>query len=717
MTSHRLHSKRTRAFNAKAKRLSNYHKNTTLCFVTGRDFSYSTTDFLFFNPYNIPLPSKTLSLLMLGPKFIPFPRDASNDEIKLAFKQYARRLRIRFMHAFGNNKNDDFNPRFYIPKPGFQPEPGPPSLESYLRNIEETINARLTRDPMIYTRQLHPLAKYAKYLKANPDIIITDTDKNLGPIVLPTNEYRRLCMEHLNDASTYHRVSFLKLFELHHEATRSFHYILRDPIYRDELTNHDDVHAWLLHQLDLEHQVPRFRVIPKPHKAGRLKSRPISGAINWVTTAPAIAATHLLTPALTAAYNDNVIKNSQQIIRELEGRIIPLDSTLFSFDVVSLYTNMQLPSIHEILHTARENPNNLLSPLGIALALKCLDFSALQFEETYYTQISGMPMGTNVAVVLANLYLYYGIDKSMLIQSLLNTGIFETWKRYIDDSFGILIHANNDGRNFEDFCNTLNTLLPGIRWTFETSDTCIAFLDLFIHKDQISETHCRLRFTTHQKILNKYLYLPSPSSHAPALQRGFVIGELIRYVRNSTRETDFKILRSKFRLRLLKRGYTNTWIDKVFHHVRYTLRDNFLLEKGPDNTIALPFIIRYNSRITRMNLPRLIHNYFDIDVASVFPNDAHLRPILSFQSNTPLRTFLYRNMTPSPLTMSDGPPPDKRIRSESPPHDNYDEPYFNYPDHPPSPKRPRYQVDFDDEPWEDTLYWWDFEYEHNRRNY
>jgi hypothetical protein len=513
--------------------------------------------------------------------------------------------------------------------------------------LEETIFARTIQQRPIYTRNLHYLHKRAIEFKQNEDIIITDTDKNLGPIVLPTNEYRRLCLEHLSDRTTYNKIPWLEAYTTHATATRKFHFILRHGNHEQELLRHVNIHEWLLHHLDQPHQFPRFRVIPKPHKAGPLKSRPISGAINWVTTAPSIAAAHLLTPALTDAYKHNVIKNSQQMIRELEGMEIPTDSTLFSFDVISLYTNMQLNSIRDILHTALDNDEeaSLLSPLGIALALECLQHSVIKFENEYFQQTSGMPMGTNVAVVLANLYLYFGIDKGDFIQSMLRQDIFRTWKRYIDDSFGILIHANNIGITFNDIRTFLDTTLPGIKWTYETSNTCLAFLDLFIHKEPISATTSRIRFTTHQKILNKYLYLPSPSSHAPALQRGFVTGELIRYVRNSTNETDFQQIRDKFRLRLTRRGYSSQWIDTVFRHVKYASRHVFLQDNERRDRNILPFIIRYNLRLTRMQIPRQIHYNFDLDVASVFPDQHSLRPLVSFTSNFPLRGYLYRNLT------------------------------------------------------------------------
>ncbi|KAJ7254842.1 hypothetical protein C8J57DRAFT_949135, partial [Mycena rebaudengoi] len=55
--------------------------------------------------------------------------------------------------------------------------------------------------------------------------------------------------------------------------------------------------------------------------------------------------------------------------------------------------------------------------------------------------------------------------------------------------------------------------------------------------------------------LNAYLYIPWNSCHSLNSKRAWVKGELIRYVRICSRESDFAKIRTDFMVRLRARGY------------------------------------------------------------------------------------------------------------------------------------------------------------------
>ncbi|KAJ7755117.1 hypothetical protein B0H16DRAFT_1315870 [Mycena metata] len=77
----------------------------------------------------------------------------------------------------------------------------------------------------------------------------------------------------------------------------------------------------------------------------------------------------------------------------------------------------------------------------------------------------------------------------------------------------------------------------------------------------------RLVTRVYQKSLNSYLYIPWKSCHSS--KRAWVKGELIRYVRISSREEDFKRMQVLFTQRLCDRGYPGKWLSKVFSEVSY----------------------------------------------------------------------------------------------------------------------------------------------------
>ncbi|KAI0065892.1 hypothetical protein BV25DRAFT_1797961 [Artomyces pyxidatus] len=82
--------------------------------------------------------------------------------------------------------------------------------------------------------------------------------------------------------------------------------------------------------------------------------------------------------------------------------------------------------------------------------------------------------------------------------------------------------------------------------------------------------------------MNSYLYIPWSSCHSDASKRSWVKGELIRYVRISSREEDFSKITSLFVKRLRARGYPGRWLRSVLSEVSYVeQRPKALLARLP----------------------------------------------------------------------------------------------------------------------------------------
>lgn len=608
---------------------------------------------MFFNFCNKTLDPSLTHLLTLGPKFIPPQPDSSDKEILDAFYNFRRSIRIRY--AFDQNPRSDtiFVPHMYVKSAEYQPEKATENLELYLSSVRRKLRESLKCNPPIYTRELHPLARQALQFKADLNIVLTDSDKNLGPVILPTSTYEQLAETHLADAETYKQVTPEFVTSSCKQAMVEYNNIINQGFYETSglWSKYRKVLQWLEIQKVQPHTIPKFRVIPKIHKAGELKSRPISGATNWITTAPATLSAYLLQPLLKMAEQTHVLKNSQTLISTLEGFKIPKNAILFSFDVVSLYTNMRFEEIEKTFAPILNERN--LHATGAKLALWVLQYSFIQFKDRIFHQVSGMAMGTNMAVEVANLFLYFGIDLSKVIQDCLSDGKFLVWKRYIDDCVGIY-NPNEDQANprgLQHYLDHLNNLIPGIRFTMEQSDKSLNVLDLEMFKVPCPDDpdYCTIQFKTFQKSLNKYLYLPALSSHSAALQRGFVKGELIRHIRNCTNRVDFITVRNLFRTRLRLRGYPDNWIDSVFRTVSYSDRAQHLQPRESDNTNILPFIIRGNSRQRRLQIPKILKETHGFEYLQSEIKKARLLPTLCLKSGQPLSHFLYRDLTPKPF--------------------------------------------------------------------
>lgn len=553
--------------------------------------------------------------------------------------------------------NTVYVPHMYLKSTNFNPDPASERLELYLSSLKRELNSALLKNRPIFTRAQHSLAQQALKFKANQDIVITDSDKNLGPVILPTKVYEDLVQSHLSDVNIYQQVSQDHLKIKCDASMSELDFILIRYLNPYSKRIYRKILEWLFHHTTQPHPVPKFRIIPKIHKKGDMKSRPISGATNWITTAPATLAAYLLQPALKEAEKRTVLRNSQALIQNLEGKRVPKNAILFSFDVVSLYTNMRFNEIYRILwEEAMDTHYYCLDSLGLQLAFWVLKNSFIQFKDKIYQQISGMAMGTNMAVEIANLFLFFGIDLSDVIQNCLESDIFLLWQRYIDDCVGIYnpdADQEND-RGLAFYLEKLNNEIPGITFTMEQSETSLTVLDLEMFKVPCSDDpdYCTIQFRPFQKGLNKYLYLPALSSHSPALQRGFVKGELIRYIRNSSNRADFVTLRDLFRLRLRLRGYPDHWIDQVFRSVSYSDRRQHLQQRKEEDSSVLPFIIRGNSRQRRLQLPKILRTTHASDSLETDIKSTRLKPTLCLKSGQPLSRFLYRDLTPHPYIYS-----------------------------------------------------------------
>ena len=88
-----------------------------------------------------------------------------------------------------------------------------------------------------------------------------------------------------------------------------------------------------------------------------------------------------------------------------------------------------------------------------------------------------------------------------------------------------------------EFLGALNSKDQRTQLTHCISELSISFLDLFLYRDGSSSV---LQFSTFQKPLNKYLYVPFESFHPSSSKKAFIKGELMTYARNSS---SFKFFR------------------------------------------------------------------------------------------------------------------------------------------------------------------------------
>ena len=178
-------------------------------------------------------------------------------------------------------------------------------------------------------------------------------------------------------------------------------------------------------------------------------------------------------------------------------------------------------------------------------------------------------MGTNVAPILANIYMAtlenLLKEKSKIKKKIIWPLLF---KRFIDDGFGITKANKNE---FELWVDEFNLLRESIT------------IDKFKYGNQVDfMDNGKFDVSVFQKEENKYMYIPATSGHQKHTINNFILGELRRYVRFNTIKKNFLKIKRKFFTRLRNRGYTKIFLARLFSKIKFASR-NKLLAISADN--------------------------------------------------------------------------------------------------------------------------------------
>jgi len=218
------------------------------------------------------------------------------------------------------------------------------------------------------------------------------------------------------------------------------------------------------------------------------------------------------------------------------------------------------------------------SDAHITLIMDLLAFvmnnSYLSFHNQVYHQIDGTAMGTTCAPTYANIVVYM-LERSVVKEFQHVNNSLHLYRRYLDDIFAYI-----DARDAERFMKRMNELHPKLQFEFVSHSTEAAFLDLAIFKGERFHRDGRFDLRVHQKKMNLYLYIPYLSFHTPAAKKSFIQTELMRYIRNTSNQSDYNDLKWIFYQRLRDRGYPKEFLNRIFDSIYYVDRDWFLLSSS-----------------------------------------------------------------------------------------------------------------------------------------
>lgn len=440
-------------------------------------------------------------------------------------------------------------------------------VEQYIERTKQETDEQI---PRLLSCQIHNVTSQERQIisnfkKSKSKITIKPADKNLGVVILNTDDYIHQCMIILSDTNTYRQTQFYPEEEIKKKLINLL------VTFKSHLLNvNKNLYDYL--QPKNNQQTPQMYGLPKIHKKfDHLPPlRPIVSQCSSLLNPTARLIDHCLQP-LAQSYPD-YLHNSTTLSLILEDLHVPDESILVAIDVESLYPSIPqnecLNVIYEEMHKQRHlmllEPNFLTRLLHLNVNYNYFEFGTLTFQ-----QIHGTAMGAAFSPTIANIYMSIFLKKFLMTQQYKPLLL----KRYIDD---ILILWTDTEEKLQQFLKSLNEFHPTLNFTFNYSKTSTDFLDLTIYKGPHFMYTNRLDTKTFQKQQNLYQYVHFTSNHPKSLHKALIKGECIRYIRTNTVELNYNTMVHVFKKRLKKRDYPVALIEKTIHQVTYKDRNKFL---------------------------------------------------------------------------------------------------------------------------------------------
>ncbi|XP_062713445.1 uncharacterized protein LOC134290343 [Aedes albopictus] len=176
------------------------------------------------------------------------------------------------------------------------------------------------------------------------------------------------------------------------------------------------------------------------------------------------------------------VRNSFDFAGEISHVVVPEGHIMYSLDVVSLYTNVPVEKVYDLVEGKwGELQEHTTIPWEIfKQAMKTvLEASFFQYDGKFYAQTTGVPMGSPLSPVIANLIMEKVEQEAMtkLEQKHIPLTVY---RRYVDDCF--LMGRKEDVEKVVEHFNAIDEKL---RFTVEEeTNGSLRFLDLTLTRNE-----------------------------------------------------------------------------------------------------------------------------------------------------------------------------------------------------------------------------------------
>ncbi len=464
-------------------------------------------------------------------------------------------------------------------------------LDDWIRMVRHLVNERIHKYKYFRqdTRPVLSDPSVVEYLNAlHKDFVLAPADKASNNVIIICKKY-------------YHLVLANELgINQHGGSTGNDTYTKCAKSEKDIVSKHL---SFLLNYKIIpeskSHCLPSMYWLPKLHK-NPYKSRFIAASSRCTTKTLSV----LLTKGLekvqqymtnrssiilkTSGINNMwILKNSQSLLQSISSSHIDKYDSITTWDFSTLYTTIphsdlikRISGLINLTFDKNDGKKLLINERNAYFSdedrTNYSSFSKKEFCKLFeflmsniyiklgdeiFRQIIGIPMGTNCAPLLANLYLFsyeYDFMMKLLKKKKLHLARkFNFTFRYIDD----LISLNNS--YFKDYIKEIYPKELELKETTESKDGC-SYLDLFIFRSDNDRLRCKLydkRDDFSFKIIN-YPFMESNIPSRPAY--GVYVSRLVAFARACSSLSDFVFRHDLLAKKLLSQGYKISLLRKTF---------------------------------------------------------------------------------------------------------------------------------------------------------
>ena len=329
---------------------------------------------------------------------------------------------------------------------------------------------------------------------------------------------------------------------------------------------------------------PQLYGLPKIHKPGN-PIRPIVSFYNTPLSSLHKQLSIILKPLTISPLR---LKDSSDFVKHLNSSTDPNYSYYCSLDVKSLYTSCDMRlAAKTVLDKLQEDPTILPDNITVDAVYTLLNFSLdnsyFQYQDQFYKQTTGGPMGSPLTVALAEIRV---TDTEQLALETSNQPP-KHYRHFVDDGFGHFINQ----QHASEFLQHINGLTKDLQYTIEhpTPDGSIPYLDVLIHADKTTSVY---RKPTHTNLYTHY------SSSTPQCSKDSIISSLTSRAHTMCSPCHLEPEIQLIKQILLSNGYPLRRINLIMARTLKNLKKKNppKLKTSPSANILLPYPAGYHQR-------------------------------------------------------------------------------------------------------------------------